>query len=1332
MAHVGDNGETFSGFYAGFACLDEFGNNISESPGTHRYFTVAGNDILDSAPYTWNEYSGSISKETEDVSTGSLGSSYDYTQIGQYIGNNFTQNSTTPNGHNVFKTGTKFVRPVMIFNYPYKDTAMQVDGFTIEDVTPSIQSSASLSVTATSITSTVSTLQGDVTSIDQTTSSIALNTASGSNAAGLMINPQGVQISGSNLEFSGSSFYFGIGSAHSGSGAFISGSNGNIEISSSNFHIQASGSAIFSGSISASDGDIGGWSLQPGKFRSNNITLSSSNEEIVIGPNKEIILSGSGAGRLAGGAIEFDKFGNIQINNAELKVTGGSGLQQDAYNSANSKWVVMDTMDSTNRIFYATYEPDTMITIVSATGEIISSSIQPEQYFMGEWGYADLQGGYIIDADKPIQIVTDDTGNAIMPFTMLSKEFYVQSRRDDSATSAKINIFSPYASASVTMSHSDGNDGTFTDDFNFFGAAPGVTSSLENTQNFGKYAKIQSDQPILAFHRYGVSSTTDLIGVFPPSKQLIAGVGERVLLPVDGFSLGDEYEKIEPTAQAGSSYGDYYLSKTPFQVFEDGDGAGSAGRYAIPVEMLGDRYIIPHDVNGFQIVTIEPNTIKAFKLQGNGQTELFAAYDCTAASKTSPRSINVGSSTAGGSGTHNSGMLFEGTAPFALMTNTEDGDEYMVVGYRTSQQSTYRGSTTISGDKVRTGKIQSNNWNDNNAGSLIDLSVGTAHLGGSGSNAKFYFNEAGDLSITGSITAESSTITGNIYADNIVTNSGSIGGWTISADSIESGSSIAAGGDSIRLWGSPTVVGSNAYQSTQTKLQGLSLQWHESNNAGHIVFGDVLTDSNGNPGDPQSSPAYNGWKGIQAQKWNSADPYFQLSFNSEGSTFATKNIIAGWEFTEQKIITYNGNEPLLELKSTTTAGDYIISASDFQVNTAGAFTASAGIIDGDVVISGSVTIGAGDAAGNVLFFDDFSTYNAGSGTTGVMLTTQNNAPDHTGGGYGYHMPELDEQNPSTRGEVNIENATTHGGLFGPNVLEIGRASGEAEVWMTSNRLIPFNENSLYEIEMRVKVTGTAGSNNEYAGITGFRTPTGSMAVTGSGVTYVNASGTTGNTSGYSGQHYFVLSGTNTISEAGDNVWKTYKGYFKGQAASGNGARHQDIYDPGTVHQDVEFFAPMFLLGHNNQNNKLAYIDYIKVTEFGAQGGSRISGDSIRTGQIKSNNWTGESGVKGTLIDLTEGRMIMRSGSNDYFHIDTAGNKAEIAGWTFNQEKFYSNPSNEVRGININKDLGIRGRNASQPFALSASQAGGGGASTTGNYNFNTAIQAEAETTADAK
>lgn len=75
--------------------------------------------------------------------------------------------------------------------------------------------------------------------------------------------------------------------------------------------------------------------------------------------------------------------------------------------------------------------------------------------------------------------------------------------------------------------------------------------------------------------------------------------------------------------------------------------------------------------------------------------------------------------------------------------------------------------TIITGDQIRTGRINSNNWNANNIGSQINLNFGTMHLGGSGSNAQLYF-DGSNLFLSGSVYAQA----------------GNIGGWTIDTDKI--------------------------------------------------------------------------------------------------------------------------------------------------------------------------------------------------------------------------------------------------------------------------------------------------------------------------------------------------------------------------------------------------------------------------------------------------------------------------------------------------------------------------------------------------------------------
>ena len=61
---------------------------------------------------------------------------------------------------------------------------------------------------------------------------------------------------------------------------------------------------------------------------------------------------------------------------------------------------------------------------------------------------------------------------------------------------------------------------------------------------------------------------------------------------------------------------------------------------------------------------------------------------------------------------------------------------------------------------------------------------------------------------------------------------------------------------------------------------------------------------------------------------------------------------------------------------------------------------------------------------------------------------------------------------------------------------------------------------------------------------------------------------------------------------------------------------------------------MFLANYNGVAGKVL-LDYIKITEIGGGGSTKISGDSITTGTIKSNNL---STTVGTSLGLNDGVM----------------------------------------------------------------------------------------------
>jgi hypothetical protein len=310
--------------------------------------------------------------------------------------------------------------------------------------------------------------------------------------------------------------------------------------------------------------------------------------------------------------------------------------------------------------------------------------------------------------------------------------------------------------------------------------------------------------------------------------------------------------------------------------------------------------------------------------------------------------------------------------------------------------------------------------------------------------------------------------------------------------------------------------------------------------------------------------------------------------------------------------------------------------------------------NGNIKISGDVEL-VGRNQPEALYFEDF---NAATREARPSYIDQGKNPKLDGSGVGMAL---------VSGAITANDSITdtdYGQFFGP-VAIIGNNSGTDDMaWLSSNTVMPFNPNSLYEIEVRVQ--RAAGSYNYiYAGITAFSS---SLHTDGSTkLTAINAAGSTSGTGGnYNSQHYFAASGAQpTIGE-----WVIYKGYFKGTAGTyQTSGVHPNIHDPGQVWTTTNAFAPMILVNYNNAPGKV-YIDYIKVTEFAGGGGSTtISGDSIKTGTIRSNNL---STTNGSIISLDKGTFKMGGTSSPKLEFDgttlsidgtvTAG-AGSIGGWT---------------------------------------------------------------------
>lgn len=119
---------------------------------------------------------------------------------------------------------------------------------------------------------------------------------------------------------------------------------------------------------------------------------------------------------------------------------------------------------------------------------------------------------------------------------------------------------------------------------------------------------------------------------------------------------------------------------------------------------------------------------------------------------------------------------------------------------------------------------------------------------------------------------------------------GTIGGFTIGSDHISTGGIGGVGTMPVQI--RTAANGSGYWYTGAYKPVGISLLWHQSSNAGHIVIGQIAATGN---------TVKTGFMGIQMMAWDNTE-YFCLSTNySRSGSKEVYNRIAGWAFDNANI-----------------------------------------------------------------------------------------------------------------------------------------------------------------------------------------------------------------------------------------------------------------------------------------------------------------------------------------------------------------------------------------------------------------------------------------------
>jgi hypothetical protein len=164
------------------------------------------------------------------------------------------------------------------------------------------------------------------------------------------------------------------------------------------------------------------------------------------------------------------------------------------------------------------------------------------------------------------------------------------------------------------------------------------------------------------------------------------------------------------------------------------------------------------------------------------------------------------------------------------------------------------------------------------------------------------------------------------------------------------------------------------------------------------------------------------------------------------------------------------------------------------------------------------------------------------------------------------------------GSGDVSFSTTDGQLSGTKTIVIGNDSGNDELFSYHRKAIPYNPKSIYEIEIRMKSSGTSNGTH-YCGFVG---------LAADGTTLISSIGT----EALSPAHYVTLS---SYDQTADDRWETFRGYVSGNSDSYTPNAH-DPNNPSTAYTGVRYIKPMFLVNYNDQSD-ITQIDYIVVREY---------------------------------------------------------------------------------------------------------------------------------------
>jgi hypothetical protein len=262
----------------------------------------------------------------------------------------------------------------------------------------------------------------------------------------------------------------------------------------------------------------------------------------------------------------------------------------------------------------------------------------------------------------------------VVPFTNLGSLFGFVENRFDAST---VYLYAPYSNVTVEYFHETSVTGT-------------PTSTIVVPSKTVTTFICTSDSD--------ASGNDSHIFVVKGGKILMSSTGNggdtRVLAPLSTIAYGystslanDIYLENNVTTSGKCVYSN---QNVPLILSQTGDGDGSDGTCAIPIELVADTYIVPHDIRGWEIQFLYTETVVnvSYWSATNSQWEQYGTYSPSGTpSILSPEELQVGKISASGTdiGTTHTLWMFSGTKDFTLTVEEYTELERIVSGFRAHQ-----------------------------------------------------------------------------------------------------------------------------------------------------------------------------------------------------------------------------------------------------------------------------------------------------------------------------------------------------------------------------------------------------------------------------------------------------------------------------------------------------------------------------------------------------------------------------------------------------------------------------------------------------------------------